>query len=100
MSTATEVAMRMAHYQAKRDDVVIRHMLGMWVSEIEPSVAYQHGNVVGLCGVDDALGRVYVHADPFRPMVQEYVGRIASMIFPGWDASAIEIQWWNPGSDF
>jgi hypothetical protein len=98
--TATEIAWKMMMYKAKRDEAVIRRMMGQWVSELEPSVAYQHGNVVGLCGADDPFGRVYVHADPFRPMVKEFFGRIASQVLPGWDASEIEIQWWTPGSDF
>jgi hypothetical protein len=92
--------MKVAMLKGARDDATLRRMLGRWVSECEPSAAYQNGNLVGLCARDDALGRVYVHADPFRPMVQEYVGRIASQIFPGWDASAIEMEWWNPGNDF
>jgi hypothetical protein len=51
---------RMAKAKASQDENAIRELLGRWVSEFEPSVAYQNGDVIGLCVADDPSGSVPV----------------------------------------
>lgn len=42
--------------KARRDEATIRALLGRWVSELEPAVAYRHGEVIGLTLADAPLG--------------------------------------------
>ena len=42
--------------RAARDEVVIRGLLGRWVSELDPAVAWQDGRIIGLTVADSDLG--------------------------------------------
>lgn len=35
--------------KVRRDEETIRALLGQWVSELEPAVVYQDGEIIGLC---------------------------------------------------
>lgn len=39
---------RAAMARARYEEYVIRELLGRWVSELEPAVAYRDGEIVGL----------------------------------------------------
>lgn len=48
--------------KVKRDDQVLREMLGRWVSESEPSLALRLGSneIIGLTRADDPTGAIVV----------------------------------------
>lgn len=44
------------HARARREEDVIRELLGRWVSEIEPAIAYHDGEIIGICAADTPIG--------------------------------------------
>ena len=66
MSTLDEIRMRMMLQKARHDEAIIREMLGRWVSELEPSVCYRNGQVLGLCMAGDPTG----HMPVVSPLLQ------------------------------
>lgn len=49
-----------ARAKAARDEEIVRELLGHWVSELDPAIAYQNGEVIGLCLADDWRGTILV----------------------------------------
>ena len=70
MSTRDEI-MRMQIAKAKRDEVTVRHLLGQWVSELEPSIAMRGGEIIGLCVAGDPTGSIPVRVMDMRPALRE-----------------------------
>lgn len=59
--TLAELADRSALQKAAADEKIIRMLLGLWVSEFEPSVVYDSRyNIIGLSVAGDPSGTVYV----------------------------------------
>lgn len=42
--------------KAAQDEQIIRDLLGRWVSELTPAVAYRNGEIIGLCDADAPAG--------------------------------------------
>lgn len=40
----------------RRDECTLRTLLGLWVSELEPSVVYRDGEIIGLTAAGMPLG--------------------------------------------
>ena len=62
--------MRAAMAKAAHDERIIRHLLGQWVSEFEPSIAMRNGEVIGLSVANDPSGSIPVRVMDMRPMVR------------------------------
>lgn len=71
MSTRDEIIMRMQIAKAKRDENTVRHLLGQWVSELEPSIAMRDGEIIGLCVAGDPTGSIPVRVMDMRPVLRE-----------------------------
>lgn len=58
----TELQRRRVTAQMAADEAIIRHLLGLWVSECEPSVARRRdtNEILGLCVAGDLSGRIVV----------------------------------------
>lgn len=70
MRTHVEIAMRLAHAKAQHDERIVRSLLGQWVSEFEPSIAYHNGEVIGLCVAGDPSGSIPVRVFDTRPTLK------------------------------
>jgi hypothetical protein len=42
--------------RAASDEIIIRSLLGRWVSELEPAVAWCDGEIIGLCPAGAEIG--------------------------------------------
>lgn len=79
MRTLDEIRMRMALQKARHDEAIIREMLGRWVSELEPSVCYRNGQVMGLCMAGDPTGHMPV-VTPLLQFQRDIFARVWSNI--------------------
>lgn len=70
MSTISEVTMRMALAKTAHDERIIRHLLGLWVSEFEPAIAMRNGEVIGLAVAGDPSGSIPVRVMDMRPAIK------------------------------
>jgi hypothetical protein len=56
MTAFEEIVQRQIEAKMIRDEAIVRGLLGRWVSELEPSIAYRDGEVIGLCPAESDLG--------------------------------------------
>lgn len=88
---ADDLIRAMVRQQTKSDDETVRHLLSQWVSELEPSVVWHNGKIVGLCVAGDLTGSLAVRVFDIRPAITSAVRSFgclcddAHLVTPGRD---------------